>query len=226
MSSSAARLAEVAERVARARASAGRPAEAVTLVAVGKFQDAAVIEPVLAAGHRVFGESRVREAEVKWPALRAHFEGTELHLIGSLQTNRAAAAVRAFDVIHSVDRVSLAARLAAAIAREGRRPRCLLQVNTGDEPRKGGCAVAAADGLIKVFRHDYGLPLVGVMCVPPAGADPAPHFRLARSVAEANGLPELSVGMSADFEIATALGATMVRIGSAVFGPRPAARPR
>ncbi|WP_414169776.1 YggS family pyridoxal phosphate-dependent enzyme [Streptoverticillium reticulum] len=217
------RLTAVAGRLREACERAGRPADDVALIAVSKFHPEAAVLDVLATGHRRFGESRVQEAQTKWPALRERYPDAELHLIGSLQTNKAAAAVGLFDVIHSVDRPRLAAGLAAAMDRTGRRPRCLIQVDTGAEAQKGGVAPDALAALVKECRDVCELPLTGLMCIPPAGEDPVPHFRLLRSLAAEHGLAEVSMGMSADFGAAVAEGATMVRVGSAVFGPRPRA---
>ncbi len=211
----AANLAEVAARVAAAGG------ENVRIVAVSKTHGADRIRPALEAGHRIFGENRVQEATAKWPALKDAFERVELHLVGPLQTNKAREAVRLFDVIQSVDRPKLARRLADEMARAGRRPACYVQVNTGEEPQKAGVPPAEADALIAACRDEYGLPVEGLMCLPPFDEDPAPHFALLAQIARRNGLGVLSMGMSADFEIAIQFGATHVRIGTAIFGPRP-----
>jgi len=212
-------LAEVEARIARAAALAGREARDVTLVAVSKTQDAAAIETLIAEGQREFGENRVQEAEAKWPALRARHPGLRLHLIGQLQSNKAEQAVALFDAIHSVDRPSLVTALAKAMARAGRRPDCFLQVNIGDEPQKGGCPVAELPSLVDAARS---LPVVGLMCIPPAEVEPAPYFALLAKLARRHGLAGLSMGMSADYESAVMLGATHVRVGTALFGPRTA----
>ena len=212
-------LAEVEARIARAAALAGREARDVTLVAVSKTQDAAAIETLIAEGQREFGENRVQEAEAKWPALRARHPGLRLHLIGQLQSNKAEQAVALFDAIHSVDRPSLVTALAKAMARAGRRPDCFLQVNIGDEPQKGGCPVAELPSLVEAARS---LPVVGLMCIPPAEVEPTPYFALLAKLARRHGLAGLSMGMSADYESAVMLGATHVRVGTALFGPRTA----
>jgi pyridoxal phosphate enzyme (YggS family) len=198
----------------------GRIAAGVTLVAVSKTFGADDIAPVLAAGQRVFGENRVQEAKSKWPALREKYAGIELHLIGPLQSNKAAEAVALFDVIQTVDRPKIAAALAAEMKKQGRRLTCFVQVNTGDESQKAGIAVADADAFIADCRQAHGLDVTGLMCIPPAGQDPRPHFRLLREIAQRHGLKGLSMGMSGDFETAIAEGATHVRVGSAIFGVR------
>jgi pyridoxal phosphate enzyme (YggS family) len=217
--SSAERLAEVRARIARAARLAARAPEAVTLVAVSKTHGPEAIRPLLAAGQRVFGENRVQEAQAKWPALTAETPDVELHLIGSLQSNKAEEAVVLFDVIHSVDRVSLVAALGKATAKTGRRPSCFLQVNIGDEPQKGGCAVADLPALLEEARS-AGLPVLGLMALPPAGVEPAPYFALLAKLAGRHGLAGLSMGMSGDFETAVTIGATHVRVGTALFGER------
>lgn len=213
-------LAQVRARIAAAAAAAGRDPREVTLVAVSKTHAADAIRPVLAAGQSVFGENRVQEAMAKWPALRDEFPGVELHLIGPLQTNKVREAVALFDVIETVDRPKLARALADEMARSGRRPRCLVQVNTGREAQKAGVDPDQADVLIRLCREEYGLPVAGVMCIPPADEDPHPHFRLLAAIAERNGLAIVSMGMSGDYEAAIARGATHVRVGSAIFGSR------
>jgi pyridoxal phosphate enzyme (YggS family) len=213
------RLADVRTRIAGAAGSAARDPASVTLVAVSKTFDATAIAPLIAAGQRVFGENRVQEAAAKWPALRDMHPGIELHLVGQLQSNKAEAAVRLFDMIHSVDRASLVSALAAASARTGRRPRCFLQVNIGDEAQKGGCGLDALPGLIAEART-ASLDVAGLMCVPPADQEPSPYFALLAKLARRHDLAGLSMGMSADFEAAIALGATHVRVGSALFGNR------
>jgi pyridoxal phosphate enzyme (YggS family) len=210
------RLAAVHARIAAASRRAGRPADAVTLVAVAKTQPVAAIEAALAAGQRVFGENRVQEAQAKYPALKARFPDLRLHLIGPLQTNKARDAVRLFDAIHTLDRP----RLAEALAQEGRRPALLVEVNIGAEPQKAGIAPDQADAFVADCRARWRLVPVGLMCIPPLGADPAPHFARLAALARRNDLAALSMGMSDDFEVAIAHGATMVRVGTAIFGPR------
>jgi len=217
---SAAAFAEVQASIARAERSAGRAAGSVTLVAVSKTHDAPRIRPVLAAGHRVFGENRVQEAEAKWPALRAEFPGIELHLIGPLQSNKAREAVALFDVIESVDRPKIAEALAREMTAQGRRPACLVQVNTGEEEQKAGILPFEADAFITRCRDEWALPVQGLMCIPPVDEEPALHFALLREIANRNSLPVLSMGMSGDFETAVTLGATHVRVGTAIFGAR------
>ncbi|MFS0772841.1 YggS family pyridoxal phosphate-dependent enzyme [Sphingomonas sp. 1P08PE] len=216
---SAGRLDAIRARIAAAAAMAGRRADDVALVAVSKTQGPEAIEPLLAAGQRAFGENRVQEAEAKWPALKARYPDVALHLVGQLQSNKAADAVMLFDAIHSVDRPSLVAALGAAMAKTGRRPDCFVQVNIGDEPQKGGCAVADLPALLAAAR-DAGLPVVGLMAVPPADVEPAPYFALLAKLARDHGLARLSMGMSADLETAVTLGATEVRVGTALFGAR------
>jgi len=218
--STAERLARVRERIAAAAREAGRDPADVTLTAVSKTFDADAVAPALAAGCRAFGENRVQEAQAKWPPLRASYPDTELRLIGPLQSKKSADAVRLFDVVETVDREKLARTLADAVQRAGRSPRFLVQVNTGEEPQKAGVAPADADAFVASCRSEYGLAVEGLMCIPPAHEPPAPHFGLLRTIAERCGLATLSMGMSADFEIAVRLGATHVRVGSGVFGPR------
>jgi PLP dependent protein len=217
---SVARLAEVRGAIARAARDCGRDPAAVTLVAVSKTFPAEAIEPVLAAGQRVFGENYVQEAKAKWPGLRGRYPSVELHLIGPLQSNKAKDAVGLFDVIHSLDRPSLAEALAKAIATARRAPRLIVQVNTGEEPQKGGVMPAEADAFLDQCRGRHGLTIDGLMCIPPADEPPSPHFALLAKIARRNGLDVLSMGMSADFEAAIQLGATHVRVGSAIFGAR------
>ncbi|HZG09857.1 MAG TPA: YggS family pyridoxal phosphate-dependent enzyme [Allosphingosinicella sp.] len=213
------RLNSVRSRIAKAAAAARREAEEVQLIAVSKTHGEAAIRPLLEAGQRVFGENRVQEAQAKWPTLKALYPDVELHLIGQLQSNKAREAVELFDAIHSVDRPSLVRALAAAIADSGRRPACFVQVNIGDEPQKGGCAVAALPALLDKAER-AGLPVAGLMCIPPAEVEPAPYFALLATLARRHGLPGLSMGMSADYETAVTIGATCVRVGSALFGTR------
>jgi pyridoxal phosphate enzyme (YggS family) len=212
-------LEEIRGRIERAEALARRAPDDVTLIAVSKTQSVAAIEALIAGGQEEFGENRVQEAQAKWPGLRERHPGLRLHLIGQLQSNKAEDAVALFDSIHSVDRESLVAALARAIARTGRNPACFLQVNIGDEPQKGGCAVAALPALLERARG-AGLNIVGLMALPPEGVEPAPYFALLAKLARRHGLTALSMGMSADFETAILCGATHVRIGTAVFGER------
>lgn len=218
-----ANLGDIRARLNTAAAMAGRKGEAVTIVAVAKTHGPDRIAPLLQAGHRVFGENRVQEAKDKWPALRARFADIELRLIGPLQSNKAKDAVALFDVIETVDREKIARALAAEMATQQRRPRLLVQVNTGEEPQKAGVAPKDADAFIAFCREDLGLAIEGLMAVPPAGEDPAPHFALLAGIAARNGLPVLSMGMSGDFEIGAMLGSTHVRVGSAIFGARTGA---
>jgi len=213
------RLAAVRAEIARAAKLGDRDLAMVSLIAVSKTHDAAAIRPLLSAGQRLFGENRVQEAAAKWPALREETPGIALHLVGQLQSNKASEAVALFDAIHSVDRASLVAALASAMERQDRRPDCFVQVNIGDEPQKGGCAVAALPGLIAEARA-AGLPLAGLMCVPPAGVEAAPYFTLLAKLARDHGLAGLSMGMSEDYATAVMLGATHVRVGTALFGAR------
>jgi PLP dependent protein len=211
------RLAEIHARIAKAAKLAGREPDEIRLIAVSKTHGPETIEPLIAAGQRVFGENRVQEAAAKWPALRARHPDLELHLIGQLQSNKAEEAIALFDAIHSVDRPSLASALAKAMAKTGQRPACFVQVNIGDEPQKGGCPVAELPALLEQARD---LPVAGLMCIPPADAEPAPYFALLAKLARCHGLPALSMGMSSDFETAVMIGATDVRIGTALFGSR------
>ena len=210
-------LADIQSRIAAAEARAGRAPGSVTLVAVSKTQAWEHIAPVLDAGQKVFGENRVQEAMERWGDRRA---GLELRLIGPLQTNKTREAVAFFDVIETVDREKLARVLADEIQRVGKAPRLYVQVNTGEEPQKAGIMPGEADAFIGVCRATYGLAVEGLMCIPPVDADPAPHFAQLRAIAERNGVAKLSMGMSDDFEIAIAEGATSVRVGSALFGAR------
>lgn len=214
------RLAAVNARMAAASKAASRTAIDTRLIAVTKTFDAPEIAPLIAAGHRHFGENRVQEAEAKWPALRAQTPDLTLHLIGQLQSNKADPAVALFDVIHSVDRPSLVTALAKAMARQQKSLPVLLQVNIGDEPQKGGCSIAETPALLAAARA-AGLDVVGLMAVPPAELEPAPFFALLAKMTKDLALPEISMGMSGDFETAIQLGSTMVRIGSALFGTRP-----
>jgi hypothetical protein len=218
----AANLAGVRGRIETAARAAGRPADAVTLVAVSKTNPTTAVRAALAAGQRVFGENRVQEALEKFPGLRSEFPDLALHLIGPLQSNKVKDAVAHFDVIESVDRPRLAEALAREMERAGRRPPCLIEVNIGEETQKAGIFPAAADGFIADCRDRLGLPIAGLMCVPPQDEEPSPHFALLREIARRHALSVLSMGMSADFEIAIRFGATHVRIGTAIFGARAA----
>lgn len=213
-------LGEVRRKIAGAEESAGRKAGSVTLVAVSKTFSADQIRPVLQAGQRVFGENRVQEAAAKWPGLRAEFEAVELHLIGPLQSNKAKEAVALFDVIETVDREKIAAEIAKEMARQSRRPRLYVQVNTGLEPQKAGIDPRQAAAFVERCRAVHGLAIGGLMCIPPLGENPGPHFALLEKLAREAAVAELSMGMSADFETAIAFGATSVRVGSAIFGSR------
>ena len=217
----AANLAAVMETVRTAAQAAGRSPDGVALVAVGKKQPIERIEAALRAGHRIFGENRVQEAADKWPPLRERYPDLALHLIGPLQTNKVKDAVALFDVIETVDRPKLARVLAAEMARTGRRPNCLVQVNTGLEPQKSGIPPNEVDAFVASCREDFGLPVVGLMCIPPQDEEPALHFALLAKLAKRLDLPLLSMGMSADYETAVKLGATHIRVGTAVFGQRP-----
>ncbi len=216
----AAGLKLVREQIRKACAAAGREEQEVTLVAVSKTHGADVIRPVLDAGQRVFGENRVQEAQAKWPALREDYPDVKLHLIGPLQTNKARQAVALFDVIHTVDRPKLAHVLAKEMDRQGRHLPVFIQVNTGEEPQKAGVAPQDADAFIAQCRTEHGLDVIGLMCIPPVNEEPAPHFALLEKIALRNGLDKLSMGMSGDFDTAIRLGATHVRVGSAIFGGR------
>jgi hypothetical protein len=213
-------LAAVRAEIARACREAGRDPASVTLIAVSKTFGADAIEPVIAQGHRVFGENRVQEAKAKWPPLKAQHADIELHMIGPLQSNKAKDAVALFDAIHSLDRASLAEALAKEIARQGRRPTLFVEINTGAEAQKAGVPPQDADAFIARCRETYGLRIDGLMCIPPLDEAPAPHFALTAKIAARNGLTLLSMGMSADYPIAIAFGATHVRIGTAIFGAR------
>lgn len=217
------RLATVQQRIAAATERAGRARGAVTLVAVSKTHDAAAVQAAIECGQHRFGENRVQEAAGKFPALRTADSALELHLIGALQTNKARDAVRLADVIESVDRPRLLDAIATAIQSEGRSPRLLIQVNVGDEPQKAGIPRAEADRFIETAQERLGTGLAGLMCIPPADADPAPHFTWLAECARRHGLATLSMGMSGDYETAIQHGATYVRVGSAIFGARPAA---
>jgi pyridoxal phosphate enzyme (YggS family) len=213
-------LAAIRGRIAAAEKAGGRAAGSVRLIAVSKTFEAAAIRLAIAAGQRDFGENRVQEAKGKWPVLKVEFPNIVLHLIGPLQSNKAAEAVALFDAIHSIDRDKIAGAIAAEIRRQGRSPRLLVQVNTGAEPQKAGVPPEETDAFVARCRAVHGLTIDGLMCIPPADAVAAPHFALLAKIARRLGLPSLSMGMSADFETAIAMGATDVRVGSAIFGGR------
>lgn len=219
MESAASRLAAIDERIAHACGVARRRRDEVTLVAVSKTHEAEAIEPLLAAGQRVFGENRVQEAQAKWPALRDRWPGTELHLVGRLQSNKADEAAALFDCIHSLDRPSLVGALAKSFDKAGRQVPCFVQVDIGEEPQKGGCAIADLPALL-VRARVADIPVIGLMCVPPLGIEPAPFFALLDKLARDHGLRGRSMGMSGDYETAIMLGATHVRVGTALFGER------
>lgn len=216
----AAHLAEVRARIDKAARAGGRTGADVTLIAVSKTHPAEVIERALAAGQRHFGENRVQEAEAKWPALKAQYPDVVLHLIGGLQTNKVKDALALFDVIHTVDRPRLAGAIARHGAETGVRPPCFVQVNTGEEDQKGGIMPLETDAFVAECRDVHGLDVAGLMCIPPVGDPPAPHFALLKKFARRNGLTGLSMGMSGDYECAAEMGATHVRVGSAIFGSR------
>lgn len=220
MSDVVARLQETRDAIARAARDVGRKPDSVTLVAVSKTKPAEMIVPVLEAGQIDFGENYVQEAKEKWPALRERFPKARLHMIGPLQSNKARDAVALFDVIQSLDRESLAKELAREIERAGKAPELIVQINTGAEPQKGGVLPGEADAFLELCRSRYGLTISGLMCIPPAEDPPSPHFALLGKIAGRNGLSILSMGMSADYEAAIQLGATHVRVGSAIFGAR------
>jgi pyridoxal phosphate enzyme (YggS family) len=219
MESAATRLEAVRGRIVHACKVTGREAGDVTLVAISKTHPAEAIEPLLEAGQRVFGENRVQEAQGKWPALRERWPETELHLVGTLQSNKADDAVALFDCIHSLDRPSLVTALARAMDKAGRQVPCFVQVDIGEEPQKGGCAIPELPALLKQ-TGDAAIPVIGLMCVPPLGIEPAPFFALLDKLARDHGLPGRSMGMSGDYETAIMVGATHVRVGSALFGQR------
>jgi hypothetical protein len=222
MFESAKALADILARIAAARKKAVAPAPTTTLIAVSKTHGEDRIRPVLAAGHRVFGENRVQEARDKWPALKAEFPDVALHLIGPLQSNKTREAVELFDAIHSLDRPKLAHALRAEMEQTGRRPALLIQVNTGEEAQKAGIAPGDAPAFIALCRDELKLSVKGLMCIPPNGENPAPHFALLQKLARDHALPWLSMGMSGDFESAIKFGATHVRVGTAIFGEREA----
>lgn len=213
-------LKEITGKIEKAARIAGRKPSDITLIAVSKTRASDDIRPLLEAGHRVFGENRVQEAADKWPALKADYPDSELHMIGQLQSNKAAEAVALFDYIHSLDRPSLLKALAKEMDRQNRRIPCFVQVNIGEEPQKGGCEIAAVPELVEQARQ-AGLNIAGLMAIPPDDSNPAPYFALLAKLARDQGLAGLSMGMSGDFESAIKLGATHVRVGTALFGPRP-----
>ena len=217
----AARLADVEARIAEAARDAGRAAQDITLVAIAKMHVEARIVPALEAGHRVFGENRVQEAEAKWPALKARYPDVALHLVGPLQTNKTRNAIALFDVIETVDRPKLARRLAGEMDRAGKRPSCFIEVNTGEEAQKAGVLPADADAFVALCRDELDLPIVGLMCIPPFDDEPSLHFALLADIAARNGFDQISMGMTADFDVAVRFGATHVRVGTAIFGQRP-----
>jgi pyridoxal phosphate enzyme (YggS family) len=213
-------LALVELEIARACKDARRDRASVTLIAVSKTFASDAITPVIESGQRIFGENRVQEAKAKWPALMSAYPGLALHLIGPLQSNKAKEAVALFDAIHSVDRASICQALAKEIKSQNRHPQLFVQINTGEEPQKAGVAPSEADAFIAACRDTYGLEISGLMCIPPVDEAPAPHFALTAKIAARNGLKNLSMGMSADYPIAIQLGATHIRVGSAIFGHR------
>lgn len=220
MSDTVTRLAETKAAIARTARDFERAPDSVTLIAVSKTMPAEAILPALEAGQRVFGENYVQEAKAKWPALKERFPDAQVHMIGPLQSNKAKEAVELFDAIHSLDRESLAKELAREIGRSGRAPTLFVQVNTGDEPQKGGVSPSEIDAFLDLCRVNHGLVIDGLMCIPPADDPPSPHFALLAKIAGRHGLRGLSMGMSADYEAAIQLGATHVRVGSAIFGAR------
>ena len=219
----AANLDLVRGQIRQAEQAAERAANAAKLVAVSKTQPIDAIRPALVAGHRLYGENRVQEAQAKWPELKAEFPDARVHLIGPLQTNKVKQAVALFDAIQTLDRPKLAKALATEIARSGKEVDCYVEINVGEEDQKAGIAPEDADAFIALCRDDLALPVIGLMCIPPNGAEPAPYFALLAKIAARNDLAEISMGMSADYETAIDFGATLVRVGTAIFGPR---RPR
>ncbi len=213
-------LADIQARMEQALLDAGRARDSARLIAVSKVQPADRVQAVLDQGHRVFGENRVQEAQGRWPPFRERYDGIELHLIGPLQTNKIKPALDLFDTIQTLDRDRLARKLATEIQARGVAPGLLVQINIGDEPQKAGIATDKADAFIDACRRDYELPISGVMAIPPVDDSPRHHFQALAQIAHRNGLDEISMGMSADFEIAIAEGATMIRVGSAIFGAR------
>ena len=216
----ASNLASVDASLRDAEMKAGRAAGSVTLVAVSKTHSPKNIRCALASGHDNFGENRVQEALEKWPSLRETYDDIHLHLVGALQSNKARLAVGLFDVIQTLDRLNLARALATSMDNLGRRPECFVQVNTGNEPQKAGVSPQVADDFIKSCRGEFGLPVTGLMCIPPMGEEPSPHFVFLGQIAQRNGLKKLSMGMSADYQVAVQFGASHVRVGTAIFGER------
>lgn len=214
------RLDEVRERIERAAKSVGRQDSTISLIAVSKTQPAAAIIPVIHAGHRLFGENRVQEAQGKWPELKAKFSNLELHLIGGLQTNKVKDAVQLFDYIHTVDRPKLARAISREIQKQGKKPKLFVQINTGDEPQKSGIRLDDVDKFVDQCRDEFKLEIEGLMCIPPVDEEPALHFALLQKIAEKQHITSLSMGMSADFETAVQFGSTHVRVGTAIFGAR------
>ena len=212
-------LGQVRATIAKAAKTAGRDSSDVRLIAISKTRSADEIRPLLDAGHRLFGENRVQEAAAKWPELRDEFAAAEVHLVGQLQSNKAEDAVRLFDAIHSLDRLSLVKALAKAMDKTDRHIPCFIQVNIGEESQKGGCEIPAV-GQLLAAAESAGLEVPGLMCVPPLGVNPAPYFALLAKLAGDNGLGSLSMGMSGDFETAIKMGATHIRVGTALFGER------
>jgi pyridoxal phosphate enzyme (YggS family) len=220
MASVADQLSSVLSDIRKAEAEYGRPEGAVTLIAVSKTFEADAIRPALETGHRVFGENRVQEAMGKWPELRGSYDGIELHLIGPLQSNKAKEAVTTFDVIHTVDRQKIAKALKAEMNKQGRDLPCFIQVNTAEEPQKAGISPKEVDQFVNECKETVGLNIVGLMCIPPVDEAPGEHFALLQKIAARNGLSQISMGMSSDYETAVGFGATHVRVGSAIFGSR------
>jgi len=218
-SSTSETLETVQNSIAKAAGLAGRSAEDIHLIAISKTQPVEAILPLIAAGQRIFGENRVQEAQAKWPELREAYPDIRLHLVGQLQSNKAEEAVALFDVIHALDRPSLVTALARAMQKTGKRVPCFVQVNIGDEPQKGGCAITGLPALLDAAR-EADIPVVGLMCVPPVHGEAAPYFALLAKIAREQGLSGLSMGMSGDYETAVMLGATYVRVGTALFGAR------
>ena len=216
----ASNLGKVNASLRDAEMQAGKAAGSVTLVAISKTHSPKNIQCALASGHSSFGENRVQEALEKWPALRENHDDIQLHLVGALQSNKARLAVGLFDVIETLDRLKVARALAKNMDSLGCRPECFVQVNTGNEPQKAGVSPQDADNLIKSCRDEFGLPVTGLMCIPPMGEEPSPHFVFLAQIAQRNGLKKLSMGMSADYKVAVRFGATHVRVGTAIFGER------
>lgn len=218
-------LLAVGAKIAEISEAAGRPPQSVNLVAVSKAHPAGTARQALEAGHRVFGENRIQEADEKWPPLKEEFPDVRLHLVGTLQRNKVKTAISLFDAIQTIDRPKLARALADEMDKSGRRPQCFIQVNTGEEAQKGGVTPDQTDALITECRDNLGLPVEGLMCIPPLDEEPSLHFALLREIAKRNGLESLSMGMSGDFEEAIRFGATHIRVGTAVFGERPTVKP-